>query len=813
MSRFLEHFHHLPWDLKQALRSFSRRPALVAVSVLSLALGIGANAALFSVADAVLFSDLPYSEPDRVVRIWESFEAGNGTRWTGSVSAPNLFDWRERSTRFESIGGYSYTSVNLTSGGVPQRARSVRLEAQVFDVLGVQAARGRVLTREDVEGDGRVVVLSDRLWRQRYEGAESLVGGTIDLGGEAYQVAGVMPADFEFPPKSETDLWLPQIFEPRHYEDSSRGSHWLSVVGRLAEGADLEAGIAEMEALAAQIAEEHPKQQNSRGVVLKTLQENTIGDARPVLYALWGAVGFVLLIASGNVAHLLLARATRRRQEMALRSALGAGRSRIAVLVLIESLLLALAGGGLGLFLGGWAVKLLAQLPGSTLPRGLEISLDLRVFFYALATGLLAAVLAGAIPAWRASRVDLRSALGTARSALGHRDRMRGLLVVAEMALALAVTLGAALMVRSLAALESVETGLDPEKVLTLRVPMPEERYDSETLPGAFRSLQDSISQLPGIESAGWIQMLPFQDWGWNAKVWVAGEEPPNQEDPWVEYRVIEGDYFQVLGIPLLSGRGFGLADDVESTGVVMINRTLAELYWPGRSPLGAQVGFGGAPDSEDGWLRVVGVVGDVQNAGLDRPPRPEMYFPAAQRPLREMSLVVRTRVIPEAMTEEIRQAVLAQDPLQPIYRVRTMDEVVRRSTADRSFDTLLLTVFAGLALLLAVVGVYSVMSHDVGLRRSEVGLRMALGADPGGVLRLFVGRGLRLALLGAVLGAGLASLATRLLESRLYGIEATDPTTYVAGAAVLMMIATAACILPALRAARLQPTDALRDE
>ena len=801
-------------DLKQILRSFARRPALAVVAVLSLALGIGANAALFSVADAVLFSTLPYDQPDRVVRIWESFQAPGGTRWTGSVSPPNLFDWRERSGRFESLGAYDYASVNLTSGGVPEQAASLRVEAEIFDVVGVPAARGRVLTPDDFAGDGRVVVLSDGLWRSRYGGDEQVVGSTIDIGGEAYEVAGVMPAGFVFPPKSKIQLYQPLIYEARHYEDASRGSHWLNVVGRLADGSDLEAGTAEMEAIAARIAEDHPDQQKNRSVVLETLQETTIGDARPVLYALWGAVGFVLLIASGNVAHLLLARSARRRQEMALRSALGAGRQRIAALVLAESLLLATAGGGLGLLLGHWAVGQLARLPGSTLPQGTEVTLDLRVFLYALGAGLLAALLAGAVPAWRASRVDLRSALGSARNALGHRDGLRGLLVVAEVALALVVTLGAALMVRSLAAVQDVETGLDPDHVLTLRVPVPEERYaDDEALSAAFRRLQDRVAGLPGVESAGWIQMLPLQGWGWNGKVTVEGGDPPDEEDPWVEYRVVEGDYFGALDIPLLSGRAFDPTDDAGSPGVVLVNRTLAELYWPGEDPVGERVAFGGTPDDEDDWLRIVGVVGDVQNAGLDQPPRPEMYFSSAQRPLNEMSLVVRTRVEPQTMTEEIRTAILAVDPLQPIYRVQTMDEVVRRSVADRSFDTLLLSVFAGLALLLAIVGVYSVMSHDVSLRRSEVGLRMALGADPGGVLRLFVGRGLRLAALGAVVGTGVAALATRLLENRLYQVEATDPATYVVGASLLVLVAAAACALPALRAARVQPTVALREE
>ncbi|MCG8461686.1 MAG: ADOP family duplicated permease, partial [Holophagales bacterium] len=561
------------------------------------------------------------------------------------------------------------------------------------------------------------------------------------------------------------------------------------------------------------IAEEHPDHQKNRSVVLRTVREDTIGDARPVLYAMWGAVGFVLLIASGNVAHLLLARAARRQQEMALRSALGAGRGRIAVLVLSESLLLAAAGGGLGLLLGNWAVGALARLPGSALPAGTEVSLDLRVFSYALAAGLLAALLAGAAPAWRASRIDLRSALGSARGALGHRDRLRGLLVVAEVALALVVILGAALMVRSLAALQSVETGLDPENVLTLRLPVPEERYADEDLPGVYRRLQDRISGLPGVESAGWIQLLPLQGWGWNGKVAVEGHDPPGDEDPWVEYRVVDGEYFEALGIPLLSGRAFDLTDDAESPGVVTINRTLAELYWPDSDAVGARVGFGGTPENDEDWLRVVGVVDDVQNAGLAQPPRPEMYFPAAQRPTHEMSLVVRTRVEPRSMTEEIRNTVLAVDPIQPIYRVRTMDEVVYRSFARLSFDTLLLGAFAGLALLLAVVGVYSVMSHDVSLRRSEVGLRMALGADRSGVLRLFVGRGLRLALVGAVLGAGVAALATRLLEHRLYGIEATDPITYAAGTVMLVLVAATACAVPAQRAARVQPTEALRED
>lgn len=813
MPDWLDSFRHLPYDLKQSLRAFSRRPALVAVAVLSLALGIGANAALFSVADAVLFSELPYHEPDRVIRVWESFEAPGGSRWTGSVSVPNLLDWRARATRLETLGAYTMTSANLTSGGVPQRARAGLVEPQVFEALQVKAALGRVLEADDLRGDGRIVVLSDDLWRQRYNADASLVGGTIDFAGKAYQVAGVMPKGFDFPPNADAELWLPLIFEPSHYEEKSRGSHWLNVIGRLQDDADLESSSAELEAIAGDLSEQHPSHQENRGVVLKTLQEHTIGDARPVLYALWGAVGFVLLIAGGNVAHLLLARAARRRQEMALRSALGAGRARIAMSVLMESLLLATAGGVLGLLIGSWAVKLLADLPGSSLPPGSEVALNLRVFFYSLTACLFAALLAGAAPAWRASKADLRHTLGSARGGLGHRDRMRGMLVVAEVALALVVTLGALLLVRSLTALQEVETGIESERVLTLRVPVSEELYEEEALPGMFQRLQEGVDRLPGVAAAGWIQMLPFQGWGWNGKVSVEGEGPPDQEDPWVEYRVVAGDYFGALGIPLLSGRGFGATDDSESPGVVMINQTLAELYWPDRDPLGARVGFGGVPENDGDWLQVVGVVGDVQNAGLDQPPRPEMYFAAAQRPTHEMSLVVRTKTSPEDLERDIRSAILAVDPLQPIYRVRTMEDVVHRSLADRSFDTLLLSVFAGLALLLAMVGVYSVMSHDVSLRRSEVGLRMALGADKTKVLRLFVGRGLQLAVLGAILGSIVAALATRLLENRLYGIEATDPATYAGGAVALVLVAAFACMLPALRATGVEPTEALRED
>ena len=819
MPRFPDSLRYLGSDLLQIFRSFTRRPALVAVSIFSLALGIGANAALFSVADAVLFSSLPYDQPNRVVRLWETFQAPGGTRWTGSVSLPNLVDWRHRSKHFEALSAYTGTSINLTSGGLPERVSLSLVDADVFDVLGVPAALGRVLTPADAAGDGRVVVLSHELWRDRFGADAELVNGTISLGGSTFEVAGVMPAGFQFPPKSDTALWQPLQYEPRHYD--ARSSHWLNVVGRLAEGSDVVAATAEMEAIGAQLAEEYAGEQANRSVKLMTLQESVIGDARPVILALWGAVGFVLLIASGNVGHLLMARSARRRQEFAVRSALGAGRGQLARRVLLESLVLAATGAVAGLALGRWAVAFLADLPGSSLPASSVVSLDLRVFAYALAASFIAALLAGALPAWSATRVSLRSALGSARSSLGRGDRLRGTLVVAEVALALVVTLGAALMVRSLISLSEVDTGLHSENVLTLRLPVSQELHEEAALPQLYGRFHQSVATLPGVHSAGWINILPLQDWGWNGKVAVAGQDPPGDEDPWVEYRVVAGDYFESMGIPLLGGRVLGPGDDAESPNVVMINQTLAERYWgdaepvgdPTSNSVGARIGFGGVPDTDDGWLLVVGVVGDVRNASLATPTRPEIYFPFAQSPHHEMSLVVSTQMPPETLIEPIRRTILEVDPLQPIYRVRTMRQVLSDHVASRSFDTLLLSVFAGLALLLAIVGVYSVMSHDVSRRRSEIGLRMALGANRHGVVGLFLGRGVRLALAGAACGAVIAALATRLLENRLYGVAATDPATYGAGVAALVLVAAVACAVPALRASQVHPTEALRDD
>ncbi|HEX8560747.1 MAG TPA: ABC transporter permease [Pyrinomonadaceae bacterium] len=799
-------FEQLMKDLRYGFRMLRRKPGFTAVAVLTLALGIGANTAIFSVVNAVLLRPLPYAEPGRLVSVYETLPQGG----TGSVSAPNLLDWRAQSDVFTGIAAYEFGDFNLQEEQQPVRAVGVRVTANFFEVLGAtpQAGRGFV-EGEDTAGRERVVVLSDRLWRRSYGAAPDVVGRDILLGGEKYQVVGVMPPSVQFPSAS-AELWAPLVFGDG--ELASRGSHSFSVLARLKPGVSFEQAQEQMSVVGRALEKQHPAQQEGRNVALVRVEEEVVQGVRPALLILLGAVGFVLLIACTNVANLLLARAASRRKEVAIRSALGAGRWRLMRQFLTESVLLALLGGAAGLLVAVWTLRGLSTLAAGYLARPDEVGLDWQVLAFTAGLSILTGVVAGLAPALHASRADVQETLkesGNAGSS-GRGTWLRGGLAVAEVAAALVLLVGAGLLVKSFLRLQRVETGLRPEGVLTMRVSLPEARYDTPQKTAVFyREVLGRVSSLPGVEAAGVINMLPLQRYGTNGEIRVEGREPlPPGRVPLTEFRTASAGYFKALGIPLLAGRVFEPADESEGARHVVVSRALVRTFFPDGDALGKRVQAGG-----DSWWTIVGVVGDVKQSGLTRPSRPELFFPYTAYRADGMTLVVRGAGDASELTGAVRREVQAVDPNQPVYNVRTMTEVIDLSISNRRLNMTLLTIFAGLATLLAVVGIYSVMSYLVTQHTREIGIRVALGARPANILKLVLGQGLWLTLAGVGVGALAAFGLTRLMSSLLYEVEGTDVTTYASVSLLLVAVALVACYVPARRATKVDPLIALRYE
>jgi putative ABC transport system permease protein len=793
-------------DLRYGFRMLRRKPGFTAVAVLTLALGIGGNTAIFSVVNAVLLRPLPYPEAGRLVSVYESLPQGG----TGSVSVPNLLDWRAQSDAFTGIAAYQYGDFNLREEQQPVRAIGTQVTANFFEVLGAtpQAGRG-FLEGEDQAGRERVVVLSDRLWRRSYGADPGLVGRDILLGGEKYQVVGVMPPSVQYPSAS-VELWVPLVFSQGQL--ANRGSHAFQVLARVKPGVSFEHAQGQMSTIGRVLEKQYPEQEG-RGVALVRVEEEAVRGVRPALLMLLGAVGFVLLIACTNVANLLLARAAARRKEVAIRSALGAGRWRLMRQFLTESVLLALLGGAAGLLVARWTLQALTSLASGYLARPGEVGLDWKVLAFTAALSLLTGVVAGLAPALHVSRADVQETLKESGNA-GSSARgtwLRSGLAVAEVAAALVLLVGAGLLVKSFLRLQRVETGLRPEGVLTMRVSLPESRYDTPEKTSIFyREVLGRVSVLPGVEAAGVINMLPLQMYGSNGEIRVEGREPlPPGRVPLTEFRTASAGYFKALGIPLHAGRLFEPADESEGARSVIVSRELVRTFFPDGDALGKRIKAGG-----DSWWTVVGVVGDVKQSGLTQPSRPELFFPyTAYRADGGMTLVVRASSDPATMTAAARGEVQAVDPNQPVYAVRTMEEVIDLSVSNRKLNMVLLSIFAGLATLLSVVGIYSVMSYLVTQHTREIGIRVALGAQPANILRLVLGQGLSLTLVGVAVGALAAFGLSRLMSSLLYEVEGSDLTTYVSVSLLLTAVALLACYIPARRATKVDPLVALRYE
>ena len=827
-------------DLRYGVRMMFKNRGFTIVAIVTLALGIGANTAIFSVVDAVLLRSLPYPEADRLVMLWSTMES-QGVPTSGSA-LPDYREWRDQNQVMEGLGGFYYGDFNLSGENHdPERVQGAFVTPNFFPVLGVAPVMGRgFLPEEEQFGRHRVVLLSYGLWQRRYGADPEIIGRAINLSGEAYTVAGVMPQEMPFLDNTpRVELWRPISFAPGDNLDS-RNNHFVNLVGRLKPGVTVEQAQAEVTAIARNMATAFPGNEGLGGLVVR-LDEQLIGDTRTGLLVLLGAVGFVLLVACVNVANLLLARAASREKELAVRTSLGASRGRLVRQLMLESVPLGLIGGGAGLLLAMWGVDAIISVLPTSLPRYNTIGIDSHVLVFTLAVSLLTISIFGLLPAFQATKSDVRDALsdsGRSVTAGRRRSRLRGLLVASEMALALVLLIGAGLMAQSFLKLRKVDAGFSPQNVLTMRLPLPEKKYPvplNLTSPppvalNFYHQLLERVAALSGVESAGVSTVLPLgAGSGWGKFFSVEGRPSPSSIDqvPLVRFALISHDYLRAMGIAVRRGRAFTEHDTADSQQVAIINETLARRFFPDEDPLGRTV-WAGPPESllppdaqtpENRFVRrtIVGVVADVKGSSLEKAANAEVFVPYDQNK-REgwnnaLMLAVRTTASPQSALAAIREEVRALDPDQPLTSVATMEERLSQSLSQPRFSTLLLGLFAGVALLLAAVGIFGVMSYVVTQRTHEIGIRMALGAQRRDVLKLIVGHGMRLTLIGLAIGLAASFALTRLMSSLLFGVSATDPATFSVISLVLASVALAACYLPARRATKVDPMVALRYE
>jgi len=829
-------------DLRHSLRMLLKKRGFTAAAVLTLALGIGANTAIFSVINAVLLRPLPFSDPDRLVVLWQTDP--NSTPSRRPFSFPNFTDVEEQNQSFEEIGAWTSsldTRVNLTGDPEPEAVQAAMVSESFFRILGVKPREGRTfLPDEDTEGGPRAVVISHGLWQRRFGGDPQLTGKTLMLDGNSYTVIGIMPAGFAFPkfPRA-ADVWvaLSREPDPTQFRKYARGATFLNVIARLKPTIKQEQAQAELDTIAGRLEQAYPHFNAGLGVGLSPLSRQVVGELKNGLLILLGAVAFVLLIACANVANLLLARATARRKEIAIRMALGASRGRIVRQLFTESLLLGLMGGAVGLLLALWGVDLLAAIPynapSPVVPYTVsadQIGLDGAVLGFTLGLSLLTAIIFGLIPALQATRTDLNRSLkeGSSRS-MGRSRRydIRGLLVVFEMAGSLVLLIAAGLMIKSFLGLLEVDPGFKPDHVLTAEVTLPRSQYaNKQQIVSFYERLLDRVKTLPNVQSVGAVSALPLSGRDSGSDFFIEGQPPlPPDKENNTYYRVISPGYFQAMSIPLLDGRSFTERDREEGGRVAIINESMARRFWPGDNPIGKRLALSlealtfPAPnrppvfDIPGAMREIVGVVKDVRHYGLTSAPQPEMFLPYMQQSAREMSLVVRTGGDPSSLSRGLQAEVLAIDPAQPLSQIRTMPQLLEESVAKPRFNLLLLAIFAAVALSLAAVGMYGVISYSVAQRTHEIGLRIALGAEATDVVKMVVGQAMVLNLTGLGLGLFAAFAITRVMSGLLYGVSATDPAIFAEISLLLTGVALAASFIPARRAAGVDPMVALRHE
>ncbi|HVF90071.1 MAG TPA: ABC transporter permease [Blastocatellia bacterium] len=802
-------------DIRYGTRMLLKNKGFTIIALMTLALCIGTNSAIFTVVNAALIRPLQYREPDRIVHIWETNQQLEFNE--REASYPDYLDYKSHNKSFAEIGGYTRGSFTLTGLDAPEQLPAARATPGFFSVLGVAPALGRLFEpEEDTPSDARVVVLSHGLWERRFGGDRDIIGKALTLNGDPYTVIGVLPRDFSFAPVGQAELWAP--VRPNQMQLSRRYQHWLRVIARLKPDVTMDQARADMKLISSRIEEENRESHQGAELRLVPMHEQVVGTVRPVLLLLLGAVGFVLLIACSNIANLLLARSMARRREFAVRTALGAGRVRLVRQLLTESLLLACVGGALGLLWSQWAVDLLiAAIPEaqmSSMPFLKGLSLDREVLAFTCAVTLLTSILFGLAPAIQSSRLDLHSALkdGLRSSGGASRHRLRNILVVSEIALALVLLIGAGLMIRSLLQLLHVDPGFDPNNLLTMRISLPPARYsDPGKLAEFHRQLLARVDALSGVKGAATVSVLPLVG-GDSGGFLKEGESMADRERRECNLRTISTSYFDVMGIALIKGRPFTERDTGNSPNSVVINQTLASRYFPNEDPVGKRITFTfGQPVP---W-EIVGVVGDEKVVSLDARTTPVIYFSYLQGADSAMSLLVKTDADPRGMAKGVASEVQSLDRDVPVYGVRTMEQLIEGSNATflRRYPALLIGLFAAVALVLAALGIYGVISYSVSQQTHEIGIRMALGAQKLDILKQVVGRGMTLALLGVAIGTVAAFALMRLLTSLLFGVAPTDPLTFISVAALLVSLSCLACYVPARRATQVDPMQALRYE
>ena len=799
-------------DVRFAFRQLRRNPAFTAIALVTLALGIGANTAIFSVVRGVLLAELPYADPNRLVRVYSKVERG-----MVSVSPADFKDWRLQSTRFSTLAASSEGTVNLTGTGTAERFAQARVSSNMFQLLGVRVALGRAFAPgEDVPDAPRVVILSDGLWRSRFGADPAIVGKWIRLDDFPTEVIGVAPPEMRYP--SPVDLWLTTRFSARDLSDGNRGSRWIDVIGRLAPGATREQAQSEMNAIARRLELQDPKHNAGYSTKLLLLRDDMVGGVRPALIILLAAVGFVMLIACANVASLMLGRTAARESELAVRTALGAGRGRLVRQLLTESCCLALAGGVLGLALALAGTRLLLSLAPSDIPRLYNVRTDATVLLFTVGTTALAALFFGAVPAFQASGADtvlhLRTGDRGSRTRPGSA-RARNVLVVAEVTLALMLLVGAGLLIKSFERLRDVKPGFTAARVSTFTVTLSPVKYETLEQQRTFSTtLLEAVHRIPGVDSAALTFGLPLSGTSFQLSYVVQGRPaPPPNAEPRAQVRIVSPGYFATVGIPLVRGRVFSEADRPGNPRTMVVSEETVRRYFPGEDPIGKHIDFGWNRDGDHLSGEIVGVVGDVRQHGLSEDVTPHIYAAWDQWPIDEITVVMRSRGDPAVALKAARATVLSLDRDLPVYDVFTLETMVDRALGQPRFYVLLLSIFAVLAVVLAVVGIYGVIAYTVQRRTREIGIRIALGASRERVVAMVVRRGVILALAGIAFGSAGAYAVSRVLQSLLFGVGARDPFTFLAVAALLGAVALLASWLPARRAARVDPLAAMRAE
>ncbi|PYR42823.1 MAG: hypothetical protein DMF93_04760 [Acidobacteria bacterium] len=796
-------------DVRYAVRSLARQPTFTAVAVLTLVLGIGLNTAIFSVIKAVILNPLPYRNPDRLVVVTEQNPDGNP-----DLVAPLTFvDWQAQSRAIPALAAFKQLRYAFAGADAPLNVPSVRATPNLFALVGANAMLGRTFVEDEGRpGSDRVAVLSRAFWQRHFGGSPGVIGRTIQLDAQPYTVVGVMPQEFDFPPGARVDVWTPLSFDPNDAHGRSRKGRSLSVVGRLADGVPLEQAQREMSLIAARLAAAYPDSNTGWGARIVSAQQQLVTTVKPALLLITGAVGFLLLIVCANVANLILARLSSRRMELAVRAALGAGRWQLARQVLIETLVLAVSGGVVGLAVAWAGVRFVQSLPEGSLPRMQDVRLDAGVVLFALAASIVVAVASGLVPALHASRNGLRDTTNAfTGTASGSGVRLLGALVVVEVAVALVLLVGAGLMTRSFAELMRVSPGFEPRNLLAVQIYLPQAKYKTAVDRTRFyKEAVHRIAALPGVQSTAAVSALPMYPVGIDFALpfTIEGHAPPaNGEEPRADIRIATPGYFETMKIALRRGRTIGERDLPGLPGAMVINETMARRYFAGEDPIGKVV------RNPHGRAEVVGVVGDVKHYGLDGEPRAELFMPAWQQPLNGMALVIRTASDPQAFVDSIRREILAIDAEQPIYDASAMVDVVSRSVFLPRISMLLVGAFALSALLLAVVGIYGVVSYTVAQRTRELGLRMALGADAGATVRLVMSRSLWLIGAGTLCGLVASAALARLIAGLLYATGPFDPVVFASVSLLLGAAGAIATMIPARRATRVDPIVALRVE